>query len=167
MKLSNKILISDPCYNLGTWCTYTTDIKPGNYNYNVEYEDGRVASIELYHEDYEYLDYEPAFDDIGVDSGQCGIFDYNVVKDIIGTGKYNDKESFYGSMCFFTDNDDRYTALSYGIVCQSGYGDGTYCVDIAKDKEEIVGIKVVFIDNESWNEDDEEVEEEYYEEEEE
>ena len=84
IKLGNKVMVSDPCYGLGTWCQGVLEnVLPGNYKCYVEYSDEvdwgeRVAAIEVRHQDYDDVvpmdreDFE-----VGVDSGQAGIFDYD------------------------------------------------------------------------------------------
>lgn len=80
--LGNKVRISDPCYGIDTWCAGTLEnVLEGKYMcYSRHVDSGdwghRVASIEISHEDY--LDIAPTElqnIDVGVDSGQAGIYD--------------------------------------------------------------------------------------------
>lgn len=152
IKLGSKVLVSDPCYDYPTWCTKLVEnVKPGNYNTNVTYCYGNMVSdLQVIHEDYDMydLDWYPVVADIGVDSGQCGIFDFDQGQSIIGTGEYDEKDSFYGKACACTHNaDTKYGEMdTYGVVSRSGGGDGTYDLYVADIDDEIVGIKVVFID---------------------
>lgn len=83
--LGARVMVSDPCYGLGTWCQGVLEnVLPGQYDCNVEYSDEgdwgiRVSAIEVSHESYRgkfiALDHEDF--DVGVDSGQAGIFDYD------------------------------------------------------------------------------------------
>ena len=84
IKLGNKVMVSDPCYGLGTWCQGVLEnVLPGNYKCKVEYSDEgifgkRVSAIEVTHQDYDGIvpmDMENF--EVGVDSGQAGIFDYD------------------------------------------------------------------------------------------
>ncbi len=83
--LGNKVMVSDPCYGLNTWCQGVIEnVLPGNYDCNVEYKDEgdwgiRVSAIEVTHIDYDrcMFDEEREAFDVGVDSGQAGIFDYD------------------------------------------------------------------------------------------
>lgn len=83
IKLGEKVMVSDPCYGLNTWCQGVLEnVLPGTYNCNVEYSDEgdwgvRVSAIEVTHEDYAYEMFEPEDFEVGVDSGQAGIFDYD------------------------------------------------------------------------------------------
>lgn len=156
IKLGNKVLVSDPCYELGTWCTGVIEnVKEGNYITEVVYCEyfhpflyNRVAELEAILDgvDKDILNWEITEADIGVDSGQCGIYDYESVKDIIGAGEWDEKDTFYGQACQCTDADEQYSELNgYGVVSRSGVGDGSYDLYIAKQDNQVVGIKVVYI----------------------
>ena len=86
IKLNKKVVVSDPCYSIPTWCQAVIDnVKPGTYYTTVKKHDAgnwgnRCSMIYAIHEDY--IDHpnlikrwEKTNYDIGVDSGQCGIFD--------------------------------------------------------------------------------------------
>lgn len=83
IRLGEKVMVSDPCYGLNTWCQGVLEnVLPGNYKCEVEYKDEgdwgiRVSAIEVTHEDYAYEIFEPQDFEVGVDSGQAGIFDYD------------------------------------------------------------------------------------------
>lgn len=82
--LGSKVMVSDPCYGLGTWCQgVLKNVLPGQYACKVEYSDEgdwgiRVSAIEVTHVDYKgkFLELNLEDFDVGVDSGQAGIFDY-------------------------------------------------------------------------------------------
>ena len=82
IKLGEKVMVSDPCYGLGTWCQgIIENVLPGNYHCMVKYSDEgdwgiRVAAIEVIHQDARVIRYEAQDFEVGVDSGQAGIFDY-------------------------------------------------------------------------------------------
>lgn len=80
--LGKQVRISDPCYDMKTWCAGTLEnVLQGKYkcfSQKVDTRDWgiRVASIEVRHENY--LNIEPTElqqIDVGVDSGQAGIYD--------------------------------------------------------------------------------------------
>lgn len=82
IELGDKVRVSDPCYDIDTWCAGTLEnVLQGKYQcYSQDVDTGdwgiRVASIEVRHENY--LDIEPTElqdIDVGVDSGQAGIYD--------------------------------------------------------------------------------------------
>lgn len=82
--LGEKVMVSDPCYGLGTWCQGVLEnVLPGAYDCNVEYNDEgnwgvRVSAIEVTHESCrgKFIALECEDFEVGVDSGQAGIFDY-------------------------------------------------------------------------------------------
>lgn len=166
IKLGSKVLVSDPSYEYPTWCTGTVEnVKPGDYNTNVIYYkdtdnffNGRVCELIAIHESYtdKDLPWQITEADIDVDSGQCGIFDFEQVKDVIGTGEWDEKDKFYAKACACTeDAKKQYGEMgTYGVVSRSGVGDGSYDLYVADIDGEIVGIKVVFI-NSDEDEDEE------------
>jgi hypothetical protein len=82
--LGEKVMVSDPCYGLGTWCQGVLEnVLPGVYDCNVEYSDEgdwgvRVSAIEVTHESCrgKFIALNLEDFEVGVDSGQAGIFDY-------------------------------------------------------------------------------------------
>jgi len=87
--LSDKVRVSDPCYDIDTGCAGTIDnVKPGEYecfefrgnfpsNWDGKvHDDHRVAAIEIRHKDCTEPAYKTHLDiDVGVDSGQAGFYD--------------------------------------------------------------------------------------------
>lgn len=82
IELSDKVRVSDPCYDMETWCAATLEnVLPGRYQcFTQRVDQGdwgvRIGNIEVRHK--EHLDIEPTEEmdiDVGVDSGQCGIYD--------------------------------------------------------------------------------------------
>lgn len=87
IRLNSKVMVSDPCYGLNTWCQgIIEDVLPGTYDCFVEHSDERdwgtrVSAIEVRHAYYdEPRDFYPEDFEVGVDSGQAGIFDYEYYK---------------------------------------------------------------------------------------
>lgn len=86
--LNDKVMVSDPCYGMNTWCQGVVDnVLKGNYKCTVETSDegefgNRVSAIQVMHEDYvkKSLEYSKENFEVGVDSGQAGIFDYEYYK---------------------------------------------------------------------------------------
>lgn len=82
--LGEKVMVSDPCYGLNTWCQGVLEnVLPGKYECHVGFSDEgdwgtRVADIEIVHKNYTCVlfDYDLENFTVGVDSGQAGIFDY-------------------------------------------------------------------------------------------
>ena len=86
--LNDKVMVSDPCYGLNTWCQGVVEnVLPGEYECKVGFSDEdifgmRVADIEVVHKGYvsQFLDYRAEAFEVGVDSGTAGIFDYEYYK---------------------------------------------------------------------------------------
>lgn len=155
---SGKLRISDPCYDLDTWCAGTLDnVLNGKWNAKIEESDKgswgiRVSNLVAVHENYALSANNPELTkiDVGVDSGQCGIFDLDQYpKD--DPGEYGDKNSFYGKVCNLTCNEDDMNQSAgiidnFGVVSRSGYGDGSYeCYVRRNVKGEIVAAEIVFL----------------------
>lgn len=85
--LGSKVTVSDPCYNLGTWCQGVLEnVLPGEYNcsYNFDENEGRVSYMYVSHNSLDektvrnIVAYTEAEDfEVGVDSGMAGIYDYD------------------------------------------------------------------------------------------
>ena len=155
IKLNSKVMVSDPCYGLNTWCQGVIEgVLPGNYNckaklINKTYWGERVAAIEVCHEDYKSPKYIPALLDIGVDSGQAGIFDYEYYKKYhTDASDYDHVESqWYDEVCKLTLSPKQCGTIGdKGFVSSSGYGDGSYECYVAKNNnDEIIAIRIDFI----------------------
>lgn len=167
----DKLMVTDPCYTRGTWCQGVIDnCVPGFWHawtHMTTDTDGRgtrVAELEamagLAHggqlTDWVRLDV-----DVGVDSGQCGVFDDNLYPDG-ETGEYGDLTTFYGRACAATYYDDpanfKYgDVIAEGAVSSSGYGDGGYNAYVKKNSDgRVCAVKVVFIGDEDEQADDDE-----------
>jgi hypothetical protein len=147
------------------------NVKPGKYNCELRISDegswgDRVASLSIQHVEERSIGYaEDSGIDVGVDSGQAGIFDDSLYpKNVESNGEYGELDTFYGKACALTyDENDREVKGGIldgkGVVSSSGYGDGSYTCLIAKNKKgQIVAIEIVFIGDEDDNIDDDEVE---------
>lgn len=175
IKLGNKVVVSDPCYELGTWCMGVIDnVLPGNYSIDIQLnEEGRCSNLFVLHECFNPMTVNWERNEeitIGVDSGQAGIFSFesyrnneHAEKNIPTPGQFDDwdnnseGELWYNKMCYMTCQDD-IPGGSYdeGVVAQSGYGDGSYDLYIAENEDnQIVAIEIVFL--EDYLEEDEDV----------
>ena len=168
IKLGDKVMVSDPCYGLNTWCQGVLEnVLPGIYDCYVEYSDEgvwgvRSASIEVIHQDCENPQFEAEDFEVGVDSGQAGIFDYDHYaryhSDRLESEHVDD--DWYEKVCGITLSKEQAGIVDgVGFVSSSGYGDGGYVCRTAKDENgRIVAIRVDFIEE---NEDEEYEDEEY------
>jgi len=150
--LSDKVVVADPCYSRDEESIVKdVAVKPGKYaTYIVKNNEGRVASVIAVHEDYiasSKAGWELDDRFIGVDSGQCGIFD-NTVYPANGksVGEYNDENSFYGECCKLTLSKANGGILKSrnGVVSSSGYGDGQYKLFYQYRENELVALMVDF-----------------------
>lgn len=162
IKLSDTVMVSDPCYTTDVWCMHKlTGVLPGEYLATVMKSDEgvwgeRVGLLVAVHNNYvnDTLTWRTVQGaDIGVDSGQCGIFSMEGYRnDELFTGeskcdfdKYQDGDNWYNHMCDRTLSKERWGAYDTGVVSSSGYGDGSYRLLVAKAHGDIVGIGVDFL----------------------
>jgi len=159
--LSSTAVISDPCYSIGMWCQGSLEnVKRGIWSAFVLIgNDDCIAKLQAFHgrkvNAYEAAIWGKVPYEIGVDSGQCGIFAANHYRDDasvkfvarLGTEVICADEPWYSICCDRTLNTDhRAGIIPYGCVSASGYGDGSYRCYIQKnDNSQIVGIKIEFI----------------------
>jgi hypothetical protein len=176
IKLSNNVRVSDPCYDNDVWCkTKLTDVLPGNYNVFVEKGDEsgwgmRVKSLRVIHEDFSDTNMWEEHSEIGVDSGQAGIFcetsyrNDTIAESIVTPpsnfylpGRDSEGDVWYLKMCNFTLSDDQSGVYDTGVVTSSGIGDGSYPLDIIRERNGyIVGMKITYLFDEEEEEDEEE-----------
>lgn len=110
--LNNKVRISDPCYDIDTWCAGTIEnVLPGDYKCYMQRVDTgswgvRISSIEVKHKDY--LNIEPTENtgiDVGVDSGQAGIYDLDYF--VKNREDKNGDDKWYWRVCDSTYIEER------------------------------------------------------------
>jgi hypothetical protein len=184
--LSNKVIVSDPCYTRGIWCTGTFDnVKPGKYIPYLIYgseegsrDDTRVYELAVVHESADPIfpaQWTEADFEVGVDSGQAGVFCDSLYPVGENNGEYEEPNSFYGACCNATLGEgyrminDWFahgktgprpewsqgdSVFDKGFVSCSGYGDGGYsCFFAVDDEDQIIAIKIVFMGEEAEEED--------------
>ena len=165
--ISGRFAISDPCYDTNVWCRgELTQVRKGKWNAEVGIYDAgnwgrRVALLIATHEDYDEdaegnYQLETAPFEVGVDSGQAGIFDAIHYKDdsiFWNRGNpvhdYGDNgEKWYGFCCDATLNTEHQAdVIPFGVVSSSGFGDGGYdCIYFTDTNGEIIKTIITFID---------------------
>ncbi|MCY8549383.1 DUF4241 domain-containing protein [Bacillus haynesii] len=169
---SDSVIVSDPCYEMGVWCQAKIDnVKTGEWLSLVKQSDEgswgiRNAELIIFHTDkmsQENLEWSKEEANIGVDSGQAGIYDIDVYRnnDCIGDIQNEfcfdiekDGEKFYALNCDLTLGTELHGGvINNGVVSSSGYGDGSYDLFTSKDDNgKIVAMKIVFIDEEKDSE---------------
>ena len=166
--LDETVMVSDPCYSDETWCQVKLkNVLPGQYlttAHRIEdtYWGERSSVLLAVHEDYmgQDLSWRNHPGDVGVDSGQAGIFSmasYRVddiemdTPDKTYNGQefvlpYSDKpgDEWYEKMCKFTLSSEGWGSYDTGVVSTSGIGDGGYRCLVAKKNGKIVGIAIDF-----------------------
>lgn len=156
---SGEVVVSDPCYGLGE---LTLEVKSGTWESEVEMREGRVGALRASTEVPFYSQYNEHVANIPVDSGQAGIFEIgayrndNLVeaepkfwKEYQKSCKSTPGEYWYAACCdakLYGDNP--YGEVPGGVVASSGYGDGVYSVEVVREDDEIVAIKITFIEEE-------------------
>lgn len=177
INLSENVRVSDPCYTDDVWCkTQLKNVLPGSYNCKVAHSDEgawgvRISSITLVHENYnddESLEWQP-HSDIGVDSGQAGVFcessyrNDEIAASIVAPEydfvlPYNDTpgDAWYEKICKFTLGNKGYGAYDTGVVSCSGIGDGSYPLYVVYDRnEKIIGMQIDYLLGDEEDEEDE------------
>ena len=153
IKLNDTVMVSDPCYEVGVWCQgEINNVLEGEYNVFISEDDGRIKELIVSHDNYlvidvEDINIEQPFE-VGVDSGNAGIFDYKYYYD---THEEDDVlDEWYDDMLAgLFDNEDSKNWLffrNHGIITSSGYGDGVYHCYTAEHDNKVMAIKIVFID---------------------
>jgi hypothetical protein len=168
IKLGKRVRVSDPCYGTGVWCSGVVDnVKEGTYNVDVEISDegvwgNRVKSLIALHSEYTDHSVMVKTDfEVGVDSGQAGIYDEDYYNQY---HTYHDCDNdWYEEICELTNPFG--TKDEKCVVSSSGFGDGGYDCYLLKDENnEVVGIQVVFINDDEEDDDYNEYEEDDYDE---
>ncbi len=165
IQLGKRVRVSDPCYGTGVWCSGVVDnVKEGTYNVDVEISDEgmwgkRVKSLTAIHLEYDgHTIIQKAPFEVGVDSGQAGIYDEDYYNQYHTEQDVND--DWYEEICDLTNPFG--TKDGKCVVSSSGYGDGGYDCYLLRDKNnEAVGFQIVFIEGE----DEEDGYDDYYDEE--
>ena len=170
--VSGKLAVSDPCYEVDVWCRGELEnVKNGTWRASaIEQNAGRwgkrISRLIAVHE--EHLDEtedatytgfpELAPFEVGVDSGQAGIFDAAHYRDasILPEGDHKhlfegaEAEPWYDYCCDITLSDLSAGVLPYGCVSSSGYGDGGYdCFFWKDDDGKVIRVEIEFIADEN------------------
>lgn len=153
IELHGTAMVSDPCYPVGTWCQSEVNVSDGVYDaFVVRERDGKTIAgrpLELIvvkqGVDGPDLFSDETLFEIGVDSGQAGIFDSAYYT------SSQEKKTWYDQVCSITLDREKCSGTidGRGAVSESGYGDGSYICHPAFDEEtdEIVGLRLVFIED--------------------
>lgn len=155
----DSLVVSDPCYALGSNQAVIADAAHGNWIITSEVDQGIVSSINAVVRDPatgrtirpQYADWEKCAD-LGVDSGLMSIGSLQTWK----LSPAPNEGERYHSICNVA------CKAHYGVliddslaIVSSGYGDGNYSCFIAKNKDgKIIGVRVEFYTSSNWYDDD-------------
>ena len=174
---SGVVRVSDPCYDRKTWCAGTIDgVKKGEWvaeaiSFNEGEWGNRIGYLIAFHKDYKFdIDKtrEVANFQVGVDSGQAGIYDDKYFKDDKVFAKFTNKDRKYDQIIcpedvWYSWNCDKTLVkpsagiIPFGCVSSSGYGDGGYECSFIKEEGKVVAIVINYgLEEENGNEEDEE-----------
>ena len=170
---SGVLRVSDPCYERETWCSGT--IEPAIKGYwtaqAVFFDEGswgnRVGYLIVQHKDYNFDQTNPGWSleniDVGVDSGQAGVFDDRYYKDddVVQhiTRKHSESicedDPWYSICCDRTLCEEKAGVIPHGAVSSSGYGDGSYrCLTQKDEDDNIIAVMIDFGLSEEEEEDE-------------
>ena len=151
---SDKVMVSDPCYKIGTWCQgIVGNVKKGKWNAQIFVSDegdwgNRVAVLIASHNSikgqiaYTCPNWKEEKFEVGVDSGQAGIFDLKEFHS--DNGDYNDPKSWYKRVCDLTLIGAGGIMDNSGVCSSSGFGDGGYICKTITKKNKVVAIMIDF-----------------------
>ena len=162
IELHDEVMVSDPCYELGTWCQkIVKNVKSGLYNVFVLNSDvwgGRIGALCVIHEEQARrncsLQWEEEGGTIAVDSGQCGIFSLDTYRKdnlfkIYPKFQFEadrDGDKWYAHMCDKTLSSEQFGVYGYGAVSSSGIGDGVYDLyTLTDDDGKVVGFLIDYL----------------------
>ena len=178
--VSGKMILSDPCYSVPTWCQGVVEnVKNGEWIGIAELTNqgqwGDRISM-LLSMNVDAMNKNPNLEqelitmskplpfEGAVDSGQFGHFDFdnyrkdelaiNLVKAFEDDYSTEEGDEWYRACCEITLHNE-FGAMPFGVVSSSGFGDGGYTTyGIKDDSGQYVGFMTIFIDDED-DEDDE------------
>lgn len=137
--LSDKVDITDPCYNRNTWCRINdVSVKPGRYTCVAWISgEGRVGILGVYRNGrIPHEDRFEAFGAIGVDAGLAGVFN---------SPKPDYDGEAWSDFCDSIRNGNAWIKHG-GFFTSSGYGDGCYTVSVHRNRaKEIDAIEIRFM----------------------
>lgn len=168
IKLEKEVVVSDPCYTIPTWCqAVISNVKSGMYHTTVRKHDAeswgvRCSMVFAIHEDYVNFPnllhgkWVLESTNIGVDSGQCGIFSKDSYRDDnykfpyepydfgLGYSGDDDGDLWYRHMVKQTLSEQQWGTYEKGIVSSSGFGDGAYQLYVVRKQNKIVAFAIDF-----------------------
>ncbi|WP_294660604.1 DUF4241 domain-containing protein [uncultured Fusobacterium sp.] len=182
LKLEDKVVVTDPCY--------CTDLEESGIILLKEVQEGEYKCYAIYDRDNQIKEAVILFENlsfwnkdayswqletktISVDAGIAGVINYALYEEMMLCKAKNEKEwesRYYKEICELFSKDDTICFRENSFITLTGVGDGEYEVFTTKNKDnKIVGINIVYIEDEDEEDDewyDEEFEDDWEEEEE-
>lgn len=173
-QVSSTMLVTDPCYEKGTWCTGEFEALTGTWHARVVRRDDthsgmRNAILIIAHDSValdslnlaNLLEWEELDNSIGVDSGQAGFFDKNQYPQDPDTQPENSStQTWYERVCDITLEDEAGNAGiapdEFGVVSQTFWGDGGYPCFVMRNEAGQVMASVMVFDGSVDTEDEDE-----------
>lgn len=159
---SGRIVVADPCYDITTRCFVSglmaeMNAKNGTWDAYIDYApDGRIACLYAVNAEIPASSARgwkrTRWTGIGVDSGTMGIFDGNYHNEH-HLGSLDD--DWYDEK-IVNANDDYAILDGQGVFSSSGYGDGSYPVEVMEEVNTnlVCAVQVTFIDPDYEDEED-------------
>lgn len=154
-KFTNKIDLTDPCYNKDVWCRTSVEALPGNYVCFARRYEGRIVAtaiinideVKLTRDNLKELFFEE-YAEIGVDSGMAGYFnnkpDYHS-KSFDNWPKFCDLVLGENYQEYFVLDFNSNGLVVDGFFSQTCWGDGCYPVYVAKNNNNnVVAVAMLF-----------------------
>lgn len=175
-EVTSSLVVTDPCYienkedivkNADAILKFN-NAKKGKWNVWAKSEKNVTHSLVAQSADCgDHLSFSQMrlFGSIGVDSGQAGIFDEDMMcvpPDLnlfIDPDKIIDKDNMWYSICCDVTlySDSGHGTIPGGAISSSGYGDGSYSVYVRKDDNGVVEcIHIDFVTEDDEDDEDEE-----------
>ncbi len=164
----DRLIVTDPCYRRANGCNgQVENAAPGEWTgiVTIKATDSFLynATLEAHHESHPLQDepptgaWEAAGFEVGVDSGQAGIFD-EALYPPGETGRWDGSGSFFDRVCGVTigahdgsgpRRECPAGAITEGVASSSGYGDGGYrCMAYRRPDGVCTAVRVIFIEGE-------------------
>lgn len=129
---SNKLDVTDPCYDASVWCRTQVDITPGKYTYMIKIRQERnhevIASLKIRLKKAKGgVRFFREIGAIGVDAGLAGFFENKPDYDDEQWSRVGDELLQAGHPTILQTAKESSFGCN-GVVVTSGYGDGAYPV---------------------------------------
>ena len=127
---SNKLDVTDPCYDASVWCRTQVDITPGKYTYMIKIRQERnhevIASLKIRIKKVKGgVRFFREIGAIGVDAGLAGFFENKPDYDDEQWSRVGDELLQAGHPTILQTAKESSFGCN-GVVVTSGYGDGVY-----------------------------------------